>query len=223
MLTAIRKFASSDDANSLGNRMRARRFQLFEKLTAKIPRPIRIIDIGGTNRFWEINGWTNHSDAHITLVNLTPEPQMHDNIDSRQGDATDLHEYADQSFDIAFSNSTIEHLFTLENQNRMAKEIRRVGKAFWVQTPNFWFPMEPHFHVPGWQWMPMFLRVAIIRRFTCGWRGPCPDPNVARRVVGEIRLMTRGELKKSFPGAKLYPEKFSGLVKSWIVLNGFQI
>ena len=155
------------------------------------------------------------------MVNLKSEPQQYANIRSVLGDATRLSDYADQSFDIAFSNSVIEHLFTLENQAAMAREVQRVGKAYWVQTPNYWFPMEPHFHVPGWQWMPMRLRVAILQRRTCGWRGRTPDPARALDVVSEVRLLTRRELGELFPSASIVPEKFLGLTKSWIAYGGF--
>jgi hypothetical protein len=218
---AIRQLASSEDPNSLGNRLRGRRFRLFEQMISEVRRPIRIIDIGGTTQFWEYRGWAGRDDVHITLVNLTAEDQVFDNIESHAGDATRLDRYADGEFDVAFSNSTIEHLFTLENQRAMAREIRRVARTYWVQTPNFWFPMEPHFHVPGWQWLPVGVRLAVIRRRRCGWRGPCPDLEKAKLLVGEIRLMTRRELVDAFPGGRLHAERFFGLIKSWVVLGGF--
>jgi hypothetical protein len=103
----------------------------------------------------------------------------------------------------------------------MASEIQRVGKAFWVQTPNFWFPIEPHFHFIGWQWLPVATRVSILQRRTCGWRGPCPDPVGARHLVEEVRLLTRSELRALFPSAILIAERFAGLVKSWTAVSGF--
>ena len=154
-------------------------------------------------------------------MNLEAQEQKHANIVPTVGDATDLHEHADDSFDIAFSNSVIEHLFTFDNQARMAAEVRRVGIACWVQTPNYWFPIEPHFLAPGWHWMPESARVAILRRRGVGWAGRCPDPEFARRIVREIRLMRRGELAALFPGAAVVGERFGGLVKSWTVIDGF--
>jgi hypothetical protein len=217
----MRRLADSENPNSLANRLRARRFRQFEALVAPLPRPLRVLDVGGENAFWENRGWAGRSDIQIFSLNLVPQEQLHENIRPVVGDATDLSQYDDKSFDVAFSNSVIEHLFSLENQRRMASEIQRVGKAFWVQTPNFWFPMEPHFHVPGWQWMPLDLRVALIRRWRCGWRGPCPDPTRARDLVQELRLLTRNELSSLFPGATLIPERFGGLIKSWTVIGGF--
>lgn len=217
----LRSRANAFDSASLSNALRARRFSIFETLTGDLPRPLRILDIGGTTAFWEQRHWAGRPDVHITTVNLKAEARKYDNIEPREGDATDLHEFADGSYDVTFSNSVIEHLFTFDKQARMAAEIQRVGRAHWVQTPNYWFPMEPHFHVVGWQWLPVWMRVAIIRRRTCGWRGRTIDPIRAREVVGEVRLMTRRELAGLFPDSKLMPERFYGFVKSWVVLAGF--
>jgi hypothetical protein len=217
----LRPLANGSDENSFSNRMRTRRFQLFERLAAPLPRPLRIIDLGGTNEFWERRGWADKPDVEIVTVNLEAEERLHENIIPTQGDATDLAGHPDASFDIAFSNSVIEHLFTLDAQTAMAREVRRVATAYWVQTPNFWFPIEPHFHVPAWQWMPRAARVAVIQRRRVGWRGPCPNPEDAGRAIDEIRLMRRSELQAIFPDATLHAERFQGLVKSWIAMRGF--
>ncbi|PYU40322.1 MAG: SAM-dependent methyltransferase [Acidobacteria bacterium] len=219
----IRQLADVSNPSSFSNRMRFRRFQLFESLIATLPRPLRILDVGGTNLFWENRDWVNRDDIQIVTLNLQAEPKSFSNIESVIGDATDLSQFADASFDIVFSNSVIEHLFTLENQRRMAAEVQRVGKAIWVQTPNFWFPIEPHFLVPGWQWLPTEVRVRLIRRWRCGHRGPCTEPVRARQLVTEVRLMTRAELRQAFPGADLVPERFLGLAKSWVVIYGFPL
>jgi hypothetical protein len=219
--TSLQRLADGHAVGSFSNRMRSQRFQLFERLVAELPRPIRILDIGGTNEFWEQRGWAEREDAEITLLNLFEEPREHANIIPVVGDATDLAEYADNSFDVAFSNSVIEHLFTADAQAAMAREVQRVARAFWVQTPNFWFPMEPHFLFPGWHWLPIELRVAIIRRRAVGWRGPCSDPKSARELVREIRLMRRRELEQLFPSATVISERWHGLSKSFIVHGRF--
>ena len=53
----------------------------------------------------------------------------------------------------------------------MAAEVRRLAPVYWVQTPNFWFPMEPHFLTPAWHWLPVDLRVAMLRRRALGLAG----------------------------------------------------
>lgn len=217
----LRSLASSDEPTSFANRFRARRFRKFEILVARFPRPLRILDLGGTNAFWENRGWHQRTDVEILTLNLVAEEQRHANIKPLTGDATNLAQFGKHSIDVVFSNSVIEHLFTFENQHRMASEVQRVGKAFWVQTPNFWFPMEPHFHFVGWQWLPVTMRVSILQRRTCGWRGPCPDPIKARRLVEEIRLLSGHDMRVLFPGAKVIAERFCGFVKSWTAVGGF--
>lgn len=219
----IRRLADTDDPNSYSNKLRSRRFRQFEALIMPLPRPLRILDVGGTSKFWEQRGWAGRTDVHVITLNLTAEEQRHENIQPLVGDATDLSQFGNGSIDAVFSNSVIEHLFTFENQRRMAREVQRVGKAFWVQTPNFWFPMEPHFHVPGWQWMPLGMRVAMIQRWRCGWRGPCPDAAKALKLVEEVRLLRETELRAIFPGATLLAERFCGLIKSWTAIQGFPL
>jgi hypothetical protein len=217
----MRQHADVCNPNSFSNRMRSRRFRAFESLVEMLPHPVRMLDVGGTTTFWEQRGWAKRSDVEITLLNTFSQDNTSFNIRSLVGDATDLSEFESASFDVVFSNSVIEHLFTFRNQEKMAKEITRVAKAFWVQTPNFWFPVEPHFLMPGWHWMPRSVRVAMLRRWRCGWLGPCRDAAKAREIVSEVRLMTARELKEMFPGAKLVPEIFAGLVKSWVAISGF--
>jgi hypothetical protein len=218
----LQGLATDGRSDSLSHRLRERRFRLFEQLVEPLPRPLRIIDVGGTNGYWEQRGWAGRDDVSITLVNLEAEERRHENVHPTAGDATDLADHADKTFDIAFSNSVIEHLFTLENQQSMAREMQRVARAYWVQTPNFWFPIEPHFLVPAWHWLPEDARVAILRRRGVGWAGRCPDPDHARRVIQEHRLMRRNELARLFPDAqRIVGERFGGFTKSWTAIGGF--
>lgn len=220
-MSIMQRMADVNDEQSLSNRLRHRRFLRFEALVANARRPIRILDFGGTSEFWRQRGWDRRTDATITTVNLGPDLSPAPGIRHVIGDVTDLPMFDDRSFDVAFSNSVIEHLETLDGQRRMAAEMQRIGRAIWCQTPSFWFPIEPHFHVPGWQWTPQSVRIGLLRRFRCGQRGPCPDLEEAAALVREVRLMRRAELSELFPGAAIEPERFCGLVKSWIVQSGF--
>ena len=221
-LPLFRRLASADDPNSFANKLRAKRFRQFEKWIAPLPRPLRMLDVGGTNDYWALRGWAGRSDIQIVTVNPQAEEQIYDNIQALAGDATKL-EFEDRSFDVIFSNSVIEHVFTFENQRRMASEVQRVGKCFWIQSPNYWFPLEPHFDMPGWHWMPVSWRVALIRRWKFGSLGPCADPVQAREMIEEVRLLTKRELREIFPGATLVPQRFCGLVKSWNVVGGLPV
>jgi hypothetical protein len=219
----MRRLADQATAGSFSNTRRSKRFAAFaalvDELLERRSGPVRILDIGGTNSFWEQRGWAGRDDVRVILVNLEAERQVHDNVEPRAGDATNLSELPDGSFDVVFSNSVIEHLETLERQAAMAAEVRRLAPAYWVQTPNFWFPVEPHFLTPAWHWLPVGLRVEMLRRRRWGWRGPCPDEDRARALVREVRLMRGPELRRLFPDATLETERIGPLVKSFVAVR----
>jgi hypothetical protein len=219
----MRGLADADADGSFSNSRRTRRFEAFARILEGIidqrDRPARVLDIGGTNSFWEQRGWAGRDDVHVILVNLEAERQVHDNVEPRAGDATNLSQLPDGSFDVVFSNSVIEHLETLERQAAMAAEVRRLAPTYWVQTPNFWFPVEPHFLTPAWHWLPVGLRVEMLRRRRWGWRGPCPDEDRARALVREVRLMRGRELRRLFPDATLETECIGPLVKSFVAVR----
>jgi hypothetical protein len=102
---------------------------------------VRVLDVGGTPRNWAIVG----SAAKIVLLNVYDggEQDLPANVTCVQGDGTAL-EFGDGEFDVCFSNSTIEHVSSLERQRAFAAEVRRVERGLWLQTPARTFPFEPH-------------------------------------------------------------------------------
>lgn len=99
----------------------------------------------------------------------------------------------------------------------MAQEVRRVGKRYFVQTPNFFFPIEPHFLFPAFHWLPMSVRTWLVRHFDLGWYKKQADAAAARELVTSIRLLTKTELERLFPEGSIYCEKAFGLTKSFVV------
>jgi hypothetical protein len=219
----MRGLADQATAGSFSNTRRSRRFAAFaaliDGLLEQREGSVRILDIGGTNSFWEQRGWAGRDRVEVVLVNLEAEAREHENIDPRAGDATDLSEFPDGSFDVVFSNSVIEHLQTRDRQAAMAAEVRRLAPVYWIQTPNFWFPVEPHFLTPGWHYLPVAARVALLRRRRWGWRGPLPERARAEEAVREIRLMRGSELTRMFPEATLQRERIGPFVKSFVALR----
>jgi len=172
------------------------------------------MDIGGTQKYWDMMGFSDDK-VKITLLNLEAQPVSGSSFISVTGNATDLSDYADQSFDIVYSNSVIEHLFTREAQMKMAAEVRRVGKHYFIQTPNYYFPLEPHWVFPFFQFLPVSFRTWLTMNFNLGHIGRIPDPAAAFEQVQEIQLLTRQQLQNLFP-AMIYEEKFFGLTKSLV-------
>lgn len=219
----LKNLASSNTGEGrVSASFRGRRFGLFSRLVANRSRPIRILDLGGKEPYWSRLGVEDDSEYAVTLLNLEEVPTTLPGFRSMAGDATDLSSIDLTEFDILHSNSTIEHLFTWESQRKMAAEIVESGLPYWVQTPNYWFPIEPHFHWLGWQWYPRWMRIAMLRRVRCGFRGPVPDRDEAARHVDEVRLLSAREMRSLFPNATLYSERIGPLTKSLVVHWGLE-
>jgi ubiquinone/menaquinone biosynthesis C-methylase UbiE len=217
----VMKFADNRRADSLATKLRRKRFALFNSLLSSLPRPLRILDIGGTQLFWERMGFTAQSDVKIVLLNLTNVPLTYPNFRSVIGDARNMGEFRDKEYDVVFSNSVIEHVGDYGQQRQMAEEVRRVGRRYFLQTPNRSFPVEPHFLFPFFQFLPLRFRVFLIFHFDLGWYQRIPDKQKATETVSSIRLLTERELRELFPGAMIYREKFFGMTKSFIVYDGW--
>jgi hypothetical protein len=213
-MNIIKKIGDSRDQRSLSHTFRAKRFGFFLSLIKDLPRPLTILDIGGTVSFWDAMNFTDEA-VHITLLNLEHETISRAGFTSVQGDATNLN-FPDASFDIVFSNSVIEHLFDKDAQQKMASEIQRVGKSYFIQTPNYWFPLEPHWLFPFFQYLPVSWRVFLTRNFSLGHIKKTPDMDAAEKQVREIQLLTLSDMKLLFPDASIYFEKFLSLNKSFV-------
>lgn len=194
---------------------RKKRFEFFKTLIAPLPRPLHILDVGGMPEFWE---WMEFSedDIKLTVYNIEAFETTAANVTSVIGDARDMHEFQDEEFEVVFSNSVIEHVGSYDQQRKMAEEIERVGKRYIVQTPNRYFPIEPHAFFPFFQFFPLGLKMFVAAHAPdWGWRAAHIEE------LSTIRLMTEKELRRIFPGAKIYKEKFLGLTKSLTVCKGW--
>lgn len=118
------------------------------------------------------------------------------------------------SFDFVFSNSVIEHVGNHQDQLRMAREVCRVGKRYFIQTPNRYFPLEPHF-------LPLGIRVWLMQNFNLGWFPKTPDRQQAREIVDGIRLLGKEDFRSLFPNAMIYEEKVLGITKSFVAYGGW--
>jgi 2-polyprenyl-3-methyl-5-hydroxy-6-metoxy-1,4-benzoquinol methylase len=217
MLGIKKLLASSDQENSLGKGFREKRFRFFEeKVKSCFPdkKKITILDVGGTQKYWEDKKLVKEMNLHITILNLEKIPVSGTHFSSVAGDATNLSEYGDNSFDLVFSNSVIEHLYTWENQQKMAREIRRVGKNYFVQTPNKYFVIEPHYALPIFQFLPKKLGYLILTKTKLS-RFNKWDPKAAQQYLDEIRLLSLKEMRNLFPDGQVYHEKVMGMNKSF--------
>lgn len=103
----------------------------------------------------------------INLNTLKERKKDFPNIQYILADGTKL-PFKDQSVDIAFSNSVIEHVGNKSSQFLFASEILRVGKSHFIQTPNKFFPIEQHTFIPFFQFYPQGIQFFLTKFFPLG-------------------------------------------------------
>jgi hypothetical protein len=218
------RFADNRNPDSMASRFRRERIRRLGELLRSAAGGPRVLDVGGTGTFWRQHLDELGVSASVSILNLHfDEKPLVPGVSYIVGDARRMSMFEDQAFDICFSNSVIEHLGTFADQLKMAAQIRRVAKGYFVQTPNLYFPVEPHFLVPGWQFMPVALRAKLVQRRDFGWMKRIQNPIRAREVVESIRLLTSRDLQQLFPDSIIYREKLGPFTKSitaWKPIRG---
>lgn len=183
---------------------RRRRAQLFHTLMPVTPGQT-ILDVGGYHTFWTYMD----CDNPVECLNVH-EPRFKQPLPERfkyvVGDGRAL-PYPNGHFELAFSNSVIEHVGGWEDQQRFAAEIRRVGRSYWVQTPNRWFPVEPHLIGAFVHFLPFRLQRRLVRWLTVwGWVNK-PSQQQIDDFISDIRLLTEREMRTLFPDAEIHYER----------------
>lgn len=201
---------------SIIRQFRSRRMRRFEKAFG-VTDETRILDVGGTPLNWAFLS----VQPRITMLN-TPRESVDAGFTWVWGDGRQL-PFRDGSFDIVFSNSVIEHVGDAGSQRQFAREIARVGKAYWVQTPNRTFPIEPHLLTPFLHFLPGRWQRAIARRFTVWAMIERPSRDrwefYIEHYLRDIRLLDAGDMRRLFPGAEVVRERLGGWTKALIAVR----
>lgn len=217
------KFADIFAPHRATNLFRAKRFLRFRSLLTdeRGPgEPIRILDLGGEADYWRAFAplWRD-LPLQITILNLHRPNERSADFDYRQGDGCDLKDIADREFDVVHSNSVIEHVGDWSRMVAFAHEVRRVGRRYFVQTPNFWFPVEPHVRLPAFHWLPEQLRYRLLMRRSWGFIARSPDLSAAMNELDHMRLLDIGQMRALFPDAEIERERLMGLTKSLMAIR----
>lgn len=208
-------------------RMRQRRFVRIDALIRDILRKkecATILDAGGRGAYWEMLAPDLRERTRITCLNFEKELARHAatssglRVENVSGDACHMPQYADASFDLVHSNSVIEHVGSLGNMTRFAAEVRRVGVAYYVQTPNFWFPVEPHYAFPLIHWLPDQTRLWLYRNVSLGYAKKTDFAHALTRI-DHVRMIGPSMLRTLFPDGRLHKERFALLPKSLTVIR----
>jgi SAM-dependent methyltransferase len=199
-------------------RFRSARMAKFAKLFG-ITAETRILDVGGTPANWALLGVR----PRVTILNLPRAiEEDRETMTWVFADGCRL-PFRDRSFDVVFSNSVIEHLGGAEKHEQYAREIARVGVRYFVQTPNRWFPVEPHLLTPLVHFLPRTWQRRWIERFTVWeWLArPRADQRAfyLEHYLRDIQLLDGRAMRRLFPDARLIRERFFGMTKSLIAIR----
>jgi ubiquinone/menaquinone biosynthesis C-methylase UbiE len=205
------------DFSGISLHFRRRRMAAFARCM-NITATTRVLDIGGTPECWELL----EVKPRVTLVNM---PRAGETMKAQwvAGDGCAL-PFCGGAFDVVFSNSVIEHVGDMERQRRFASEVQRVGRAYWVQTPNRWFPVEQHLLTPIVHWMPKRWQELVIPRWNV-WSALVQARPDQRRFyiehyLRDVRLLEERDVRELFPDARILRERFCGWTKSLIAMGG---
>lgn len=202
---------------------RAKRFKLFchtfgLSTETSADSGITLLDIGG----WP-GDWVSRPRvvAKIDTLNLTRpnyDPAKHPDLSLRVlvGDGCSM-EFADGEYDIAYSNSVIEHLGTWERQQQFAAEMLRVGRGVWCQTPAFGCPIEPHYMALFIHWLPKKVQRRLLRHFTPMGLISRLTSEKADAWIADTRLLSKREMRKLFPGCIIRTE----FLIPWIIPKSY--
>ena len=180
-------------ASVAAGRARRRRHERLFALTG-VTAQSRIVDIG----CGRIGLRRHEPDRDITGVDVMQRPDYPGPF--VRADATQGLPFADDEFDLAYCSSVIEHV-PRELRAAFARELRRVARGWYVQTPAFSFPVEPHALLPAAHWLPVALRRPYWRLGVAGeWEN--------------IALLRRAEMAALFGDP--VAERVGPLVKSWV-------
>jgi methyltransferase family protein len=188
---------------------RGRRNRMMAMLKLVRPPPdAKIIDLGGTEYVWKL--FDHH--FQVTTVNL-PGAVKKQPSDSRfthiEADATNLRTiFANRSFDLAFSNSVIEHVGNAAKQQAFADEARRLAGGYWVQTPSDQFPIEAHTGYPYYWRLPGPTRAKLMKR----WKQRLPE---WAEMISGTTVLPRRRMIDLFPDGRIFVERQFGLEKSY--------
>ena len=199
---------------------RAHKLELFNRILAPTEQ-MSILDIGaeinpnGSRGLQLIDSYPWKSN--ITAVNISPEhirfiKRHYPEINVVVADACEL-PWPDKYFDIVYSNAVIEHVGDFESQKKLAAEIMRVGKRWFVATPNRWYPFEFHLRLPFVTWLPgdTYLWTARILRYN-----HVRNKYTFGNGKADFRLMTAKELQCCFPGSRIIRQRVTLMAETLI-------
>jgi len=210
------RLVGGSETESFATRMRKRR---WDRLLVTFPglSEMRVLDLGGTADSWSL---CPVRPAHVALLNTFTTPDdAGPGFEHIVGDACrPPRSVTNRDWDLVYSNSVIEHVGGYARRLEFSDVVHGLAPGYWIQTPNRYFPIEPHWLFPGFQFLPVAARASVAMHWPLyKWRSD--DHERALREVLEIELLSRTEIHALFPEARVLSERWAGLTKSYIAMR----
>ena len=206
-----------------------KRSTLFRRHIEALPRPLRIIDLGGSAAMWKRWGVTEADGVQVVLANNHRRDTTHRKealpgrfMDTWSVDVLELTAETFVSYDLVFSNSMLEHLPTQDAQARLAAAIMASGKPYFIQVPNKHCIVDPHFPHPLAAFFAMWprrLQVWAHHRHALGSSGRAATMSASRKAIESYHPLARGDLQALFPSARVVTEWNLGLPMSLVAIG----
>ena len=211
----VRRYVGPADVpGSLAARARTARWEEFLRRFPDLS-SMRVLDLGGWPQEWVARPVRPAQVVTVNLEDLPPVPESEPWLVSLYGDACELPDsIRSERFDLVYSNSVLEHVGGHARRLAFAENVHSAADHHWVQTPYRYFPIEPHWVFPAFQFLPMRTRVAVSRRWPIGPSPHTADPDVAFVDVSWVELLGITEMRAYFPDSTIWRERFAGLTKS---------
>jgi hypothetical protein len=205
-----------EGSGSVGQRARDQRWQMFRRSFPDIEQMV-VLDLGGTVESW-IRSPIRPQRVHLVNTDETAT-ELPSWITTEIGDACALSDDTlGTPFDVAFSNSVIEHVGGHARRVQFAAMVEAVAPFHWIQTPYRYFPVEPHWVAPFMQYLPLYARAKLGMRWPLAYtRKMSFEKAVASQLSTELLDIT--QMHHYFPRSTVQFERIFGLVKSIIAVR----
>lgn len=175
---------------------------------------MHVLDMGGLAPFWRT---MRKPPKRVTVVNISNEREPDEDwLTYVRGDACDPpQEVTRQRYDLVFSTSLIEHVGGIAQRAKFASLVNNIADRHWIQTPYRYFPVEPHWLFPGFQFLPLDARARLSYRWPMGHQKRISQTRAeAFEAAAWVELVGISEMRALYPSSEIWFERFGGLVKS---------
>ena len=125
------------------------------------------------------------------------------------GDATAI-PLQNGAVDFVVANALLEHIMPPAQRPQFVREVLRVArKGYFISAPNYWFPLEPHYYMPFFQFLPESLKRWLSWRVRMGW--------MHKESYVPVSLPTKRELRRLLPAAHITGLSFTHTIPETII------